>query len=88
LFQSIQVTFITFGLGVTAIFAVCGLILSCGVLNECLLVHIKKDYYSALVDVQQAPRHLAFAKGDEEKGLMTGDGDGRGDRACDVFGVG
>ena len=49
-------------------------------------MHIKKDYYSALVDVQQAPRHLAFAKGDEEKGLMTGGGDGRGE--LDVFGVG
>jgi hypothetical protein len=36
--------------------------------------------YPALVDVQQAPRHLAFTKGDEGKGAMTSDGDGHAKR--------
>jgi hypothetical protein len=42
LFQSIQVTFASFGLGVAAILVVSGLILPRGMLNEkCAFVHVK-----------------------------------------------
>jgi len=71
LFQSIQVTFVTFGLGVAAILVVCGLIpphradrkFACTV------------GYAALVDVQPAPRHLAFAEGDEREATLRVDGE-------------
>ena len=75
LFQSIQVTFGTFGLGVAAILVVCGLIISYGVLNEKFACACKTVCCPALVDVQQAPRHLAFAEGDEGKAAMTANGD-------------
>jgi len=73
LFQSIQVTFATFGLGVAAILVVRGLILKLayGLLNE----KFYKVGYPALVDVQQTPGHLAFAEGDEGKAAMSADED-------------
>ena len=76
LFQSIQVTFATFGLGVAAILVVCGSVLSYGVLNVNCACACKKAGYPTLVDVQQAPRHLAFAEGDERKAEMTTEGGG------------
>lgn len=69
-------TFATFGLGVAAILVVCDLMISYGVLNEKFACACKKVGYSALVDVQQAPGHLAFAEGDEGKAAMTADEDG------------
>ena len=68
-------TFGTFGLGVAAILVVCGLIVSYGMLNEKFACACKTVGCPALVDVQQAPRHLAFAEGDEGKAAMTADGD-------------
>jgi hypothetical protein len=75
LFQSIQVTFVTFGLGVAVILVVRGLILPHGLLNENLPVDVKGGR-PPLVDVQQAPRDLASAEGDEREAAMTVDGHG------------
>lgn len=74
-------TFATFGLGVAAILVVCDLILSYCVLNEEFACACKKKVgYPALVDVQQAPGHLAFAEGDEGKAAITADEDGHAKR--------
>lgn len=43
-----------------------------------LLCGYKKVGYPALVDVQQAPGHLASAEGDEGKAAMKADGGGPG----------
>jgi hypothetical protein len=85
LFQSIQVTFVTFGLGAAAILVVSGLILSQGMLNEKFaLLHVKVGY-PALADVQQTPRDLASAEGEEREAAMTVDGGHASMRHDDVF---
>ncbi|KAF8466104.1 hypothetical protein DFH94DRAFT_698604 [Russula ochroleuca] len=77
LFQSIQVTFVTFGLGAAAILV--------GMLNEKFaLLHVKVGY-PALADVQQTPRDLASAEGEEREAAMTVDGGHASMRHDDVF---
>jgi len=79
------VTFVTFGLGAAAILVVSGLILSQGMLNEKFaLLHVKVGY-PALADVQQTPRDLASAEGEEREAAMTVDGGHASMRHDDVF---
>ena len=75
LFQSIQVTFATFGLGVTAILVVCGLISLHRILNESLFVDVKVGR-SPLADVQQASCDVASAEGEEREAAMIVDRNG------------